>query len=559
MCRTSSSQPSIGRVYSIATVTLADRAGQQIGLVVAPVDVTALRHNRTFQLIAILVICVLCGGGLFALFHRIARRIDTAVADERQSLTDSEARYRDLIEGSIQGIVIHKDLQPLFVNSAFAHMLGYDTPSDVMALPSLLPFVPEEERAEILGLLDGLLEGDVGERRRNLVRRVRKDGSDLWVDWCARVVDWMGERCLQVTMVDISGRVLYEQELEASKARLESTTQSLSALAEELDQARRNAEQALIEAERDREVAEGARRLHETLLDTIASPVYYIDTEGRFAGCNRAFCDMHGLPREGIVGRQIDDLMSASVAASEQRADKALLADGGAMSYETQLHRSDGSLREVIVHKSVFTGPKGATAGIVGVVVDITDRKQLEARLWRMAATDSLTGVWNRRHFLAQAERIVAQARREAAPVSLLMLDVDRFKSINDSHGHATGDKVLVQLCEHWRSLLRLGDLLGRMGGEEFAVVLPDSGLADAADIAEDLRRGATALDIIVDGLRLHLTVSIGATEFLVGDEGIEATLIRADRALYSAKEAGRDRVVTVAPEDQDRRRCAMA
>ncbi len=550
-----------GRTFSIASMDLTDDRGRQIGLVVAPIDVTAARRDGAMHLAIVLAICLVCGGGLFALFNGLARRIDTVVTAERQSLAESEARYRDLIEGSIQGIVIHKDLRPLFANRAFARMLGFDEPSEIMSLPTLLPFVPESERAATLALTKELLDGDLERGRRQQTRRLRKDGSEIWVDWEAHVVDWMGERCLQVAIVDITDRVDYEQELEASKAHLETSTQSLSTLAEELDQARRKAEQALQDAERDREVAESARRRHETLLDTIASPVYYVDTGQRFAGCNRAFCDMHGLQRDDIVGREIDDLMSPAVAASERRADAALLVDGGAMSYETQLHRSDGSLREVIVHKSVVTGPKGEATGIVGVAVDITERKQLEARLWRLAATDALTGVWNRRHFLAQAERIVAQARREDMSVSLLMLDVDRFKSINDSHGHAVGDQALVQVCDHWRSLLRLDDLLGRMGGEEFAVVLPGCGLRDATKIAESLRKGATALEISVDDVRLKLTVSIGATEFRVGSESVDAALIRADRALYRAKQGGRDRVVTTAADErsEDRQRCAVA
>ena len=116
-----------------------------------------------------------------------------------------------------------------------------------------------------------------------------------------------------------------------------------------------------------------------------------------------------------------------------------------------------------------------------------------------------------------------------------------------------------MKLCDHWRSLVRLGDLLGRMGGEEFAVMLPGSSIAGAAEAAEDLRKSAAALEISAGGVRLHLSVSIGATEILVGDEGVDVALIRADRALYSAKGAGRNRVVAVPAGDQDRRRCAMA
>ncbi|MCB9948707.1 MAG: diguanylate cyclase [Rhodospirillaceae bacterium] len=532
--------------YLMATAALTDHQGVPAGLVVAPIDVTSAISNQSTHLTSILIICLLTGGGLVLLFHRFAGRIDTAITQDRNSLAESEARFRDLIEGSIQGIVVHQGLRPLFANRAFANMLGFDRATQVTALPSLLPLIPENERERTLSIEAELLSGGLGECTAQQMRRLRQDGTEVWFDWRARVVDWMGERCLQVVIVDISERVLYEQELEASKARLEASTRTLSALAQELDSARRHAEDALLQADADRQQAEGANRLQETLLDTIVSPVYYTDTQARYAGCNRAFCEMHGLPRERIIGTKIDDLLSESAAACERRADGALLADGGAMSYETTLERADGSLCNVIVHKSVFTDPKGAAAGIVGVVVDITERKQLETRLMKLAATDGLTGVWNRRSFLAQADRALAQARREGAPASLLMLDLDRFKAINDTYGHATGDHVLVELCAYCRRQLRAGDLLGRIGGEEFAILLPGCPLANAVTVAEALRSSLAELAIKADGTLLKLTASIGVTECQVGAETIDAALDRSDRALYQAKRTGRDRVVAV-------------
>jgi diguanylate cyclase (GGDEF)-like protein len=169
--------------------------------------------------------------------------------------------------------------------------------------------------------------------------------------------------------------------------------------------------------------------------------------------------------------------------------------------------------------------------------------RMLNTDLERLAMIDPLTAVANRRYFYQRAEIEIGAAHRRRSPLACLMLDIDFFKSVNDEHGHAAGDQVLRRVAETVAAAIRPYDLLGRLGGEEFAVLLPDIDGAMAAMIAERLRVAISASPALVDGVALPVTVSIGVSILMPEDTAIDPLLDRADRALYEAKNAGRDRV----------------
>jgi diguanylate cyclase (GGDEF)-like protein len=166
-------------------------------------------------------------------------------------------------------------------------------------------------------------------------------------------------------------------------------------------------------------------------------------------------------------------------------------------------------------------------------------------RLREIANTDELTGVRSRRRLLEIGEREVERALRYGRPLALLALDIDHFKRINDGYGHAVGDEVLRELTRELQSRLRQGDRLGRMGGEEFEILLPETGLPEAVRTAEKLRAGISASEIETSAGRLRITVSFGVAALGPG-EGLDQALRRADKALYKAKQAGRNRVVAM-------------
>jgi len=165
-----------------------------------------------------------------------------------------------------------------------------------------------------------------------------------------------------------------------------------------------------------------------------------------------------------------------------------------------------------------------------------------EAKLYRLATEDGLTHLFNRRHFLESAERHLSQARRYRHPVSVMMLDLDHFKQINDYYGHAVGDEVLKAFARICQRCLRASDIIGRMGGEEFAAMLPGSSLAVVQQIAERLRQQVEDETLTDGGLKVSFRVSIGIAVWKEG-ESMEDLLVRADKGLYLAKRQGRNRI----------------
>ena len=184
----------------------------------------------------------------------------------------------------------------------------------------------------------------------------------------------------------------------------------------------------------------------------------------------------------------------------------------------------------------------GAPAFLVALN-DISQRKELEAELFHQASTDALTGISNRRHFQNLAEQEARRARRFSRDLTVMMIDIDLFKPINDTFGHAAGDVVIQGIVKRALESLRQSDSLGRVGGEEFAVVLPETSLAAAFDVAERLRAHIQEKPIIAGHVAVTCTVSIGVAQLSPQDSGIEDLLHRADTALYAAKKGGRNRV----------------
>jgi diguanylate cyclase (GGDEF)-like protein len=174
-----------------------------------------------------------------------------------------------------------------------------------------------------------------------------------------------------------------------------------------------------------------------------------------------------------------------------------------------------------------------------------------EQEMRRLATTDALTGIPNRRHFLSTAEHEIARAQRYGGPLGLIMADIDRFKSINDTRGHPAGDAVLTAVALTLATESRPNDVVGRLGGEEFAVLLPSADIDAVAAVAERLRASIEALSVEFDGRRIPVTISLGcaaaggAPPERSAMSVLEALMRRADAALYEAKNSGRNRVAS--------------
>lgn len=214
---------------------------------------------------------------------------------------------------------------------------------------------------------------------------------------------------------------------------------------------------------------------------------------------------------------------------------------------EVQIKTLTGEVKDVLLSVQIVEY-KGESCFIAGFA-DITAQKALESALHTLATTDSLTSVANRRSFMEHAEAELQRARRYKRRMSLLLIDLDQFKAINDKHGHQAGDKVLQAFTQRCLGILRSQDFLGRIGGEEFALVLPETGTEEALLVAERLRDAAARRPLAIEGTEIRFTVSIGQTE-MVPQSTLDSMIRIADTALYRAKSKGRNQVVQGSDKD---------
>ena len=179
------------------------------------------------------------------------------------------------------------------------------------------------------------------------------------------------------------------------------------------------------------------------------------------------------------------------------------------------------------------------------MITDIDDQKQLEFQLEALSITDELTGLYNRRYLLRKLEELSEESARYGHPFSLLSLDIDFFKSVNDSWGHLTGDTVLRTVASLIEKRTRKSDIVARTGGEEFIVLMPHTTLSDAQHVAESLRIGMeTESFFSEDGTAFSVTLSAGVVCWTSDADGVQELLSACDQLLYKAKRAGRNQVV---------------
>lgn len=212
---------------------------------------------------------------------------------------------------------------------------------------------------------------------------------------------------------------------------------------------------------------------------------------------------------------------------------------------EYRVRHKDGGWHWHTSSLSLMWDLDSATGSLIGIDRDINDRKLLEEELRLQATTDGLTGIFNRRHFLMRAEEELQRMRRYGGSCALLMVDIDHFKEVNDNFGHDSGDVVLKLVANLCREAMRATDILGRVGGEEFAILLLEASVQDAVLVANRLRQSIQDTVFRTDNQHLiRLQASIGLAEHFTAIESLNELMVRADKALYRAKNEGRNRVV---------------
>lgn len=281
------------------------------------------------------------------------------------------------------------------------------------------------------------------------------------------------------------------------------------------------------------------RRLFENMQD-----VYYrTDAKGVVQMVGPGVRSVLGFEPHEIEGKTAESYYPQS--SDRDALKKAILADGKVSDFPGQMVRKDGRVIDISITSRALYDERGDYAGVEGIYRDVTHRKMMERELHRLATTDPLTDIANRRAFLERAEHIFKGSQRYQSSITLLMLDLDFFKAINDKYGHLGGDKVLARFAQTVGLELRESDVFGRLGGEEFCVLLQQSNREEALNVAERIRERVQDLRFEdPDGILFTLTVSIGVTTNLENDERLAKLLERADKALYEAKHTGRNCVV---------------
>jgi diguanylate cyclase (GGDEF)-like protein/PAS domain S-box-containing protein len=285
----------------------------------------------------------------------------------------------------------------------------------------------------------------------------------------------------------------------------------------------------------------------QVIIDAIPVPLFFKDHLHIYRGCNTAFCQFIGFAREKIIGHSVYDVAPKHLADAYHEADCQLLAKGGTQYYEAEVRFADGTTHEIEFNKAVFTDSNGQALGQVGVMLDITERNQLMRQLDKATRTDPLTGAANRREFDLIIHDEIKQQKNSNVPLSLMTLDVDFFKHINDRFGHGGGDQALQLIAEWLHNHLRSTDKLFRIGGEEFYILMQDTDIHSAFKMAENICKGVSTNTFLIKQQEVRITLSIGVIELDPMIE-LEHTLEMVDRALYDAKFNGRNCVCPVYP-----------
>ena len=458
-----------------------------------------IRRNNTTILVLMVIgmVCMLFG----YLFFRHANR------HQRERIAKIEAQ-RGLLENSLNActnaIVITKpDGLIEWCNPAFSALTGYTIAEAIGQYPNTLCKSGKHGSAFYTHMWQTIRAGKVW--RGELINR-RKDGS------------------------------LYDEQLTIAPAlNSEGVIQHFIATKEDFSQQKAA-----------REELEIAHSHLNAVVENFPGSLVMEDLQGNIVLLNQNLFELLGLPgtEEYVLGKPVHPLMafSSHVAENSQAFLNRIeeLRTVGRPAYGEEIHFKDGRWVErdfipIHLHENLI--------GFLYIYRDISQRKRHARELWQLATSDPLTGIPNRRAFFESIEHERARLTRYPGEAAVLMIDIDHFKQINDTHGHAAGDAVLCHIVRQVRKLLRESDMLARLGGEEFAILLPQASREGALGLAERVRKVLEDTPLTYNDVPIYVTASVGVTIMSHTDPNTDKTLSRADHALYEAKRNGRNRV----------------
>ena len=420
----------------------------------------------------------------------------TARQIAENALRESEFRFRFMLENSPIAVRITnaEACEVVFANQRYASLLDLER-DEILGLNPKKYYVNQGDYAEVLDrlekgerVIDKLVELAISEQKRK------------WVLASYLKIEWAGKSAILGWFYDISDRMNAEEQVRNSAKEIED------------------------------------------LYEHAPCGYHSLDRNGLFVRVNQTVLNWLEYRREELIGKSFEFILTPSGARQFREAMPRFLVEGSADNLEYEFVRKDGTRLSVLLSASAVHDEQGGFVMSRSTTFDLTERKKLERLLEEQAHTDSLTGLNNRRHFYELAERELSRSRRFGPPLSLLMLDIDHFKQFNDRYGHDAGDLVLTTMAKGCLSTLRDIDIVGRLGGEEFAVLLPGIDGRSAQEVAERLRVALSGFEVEYGATeKLNFTVSIGTSTLADHSDSIDAMIKRADNALYSAKTAGRN------------------
>ncbi len=289
---------------------------------------------------------------------------------------------------------------------------------------------------------------------------------------------------------------------------------------------------------------------YRSIFENVTEGIFRSHLDGTLLDVNPAMARILGYssPRELLAEQSVSEILLFPDETEAGRFLGPIAKHGRVSNGQYRMVRKDGVQIWVEVSARTVESSKTRSTHIEGILSDVTERQHMLEDLRWLATTDGLTDLTNRRHFLEIAEREMNRGIRYGRNLSLLMLDIDHFKAVNDTHGHDMGDVVLKMVARICREKVRDCDLVGRLGGEEFAVLCPDTHEDEGVTLAERLRRAIGEPRVPTpDGKLVSVTISIGCAGLSTETPDLETLLKRADRALYAAKDEGRNRVFRAA------------
>ncbi|MDP4030261.1 MAG: EAL domain-containing protein [Gallionella sp.] len=429
------------------------------------------------------------------------------LADNNRKLAESEARLRLIVDSALDAIIsIDAESRLVGFNPAAEFIFGWKKEEIAgQSMTGLL--IPERYRNRHQSCLARYIQ--TGEthilNRRIEISALRRDGTEFPIE-------------LTITPICEGDQITFT-------AHIRDITE------------RRRTEEALQKSEAE---------LH-AVLDNAPVGIWLLGMDKRYRFVNKTFCEAVGIAESWFLATaHLPDLLDAEVAANCMQSDRECLArETPYISYES-IHFADGKQHLMEITKAKLRDSAGAATGIIGIAVDITGRREAEEQIRSLSFYDPLTRLPNRRLLIDRLQQALVTNVRNKRQGALLLIDLDNFKSINDAHGHGTGDLLLIEVAARLRACVREGDTIARLGGDEFFVMLEDLDQDEptAAEQAEAVGQKICSVleqSYFLNGHEYHSTASIGATLLRGQVRTADEMLRRSDVALHQAKACGRN------------------